>query len=83
MIERFHGDESKINACAIKEHPGMWEDYWQSYHNTREFMEDDLQRQKSVLMLRLSDETFRGIFNFLKATIPDTPIDKIEKALVS
>lgn len=83
MINRLHGDRSKINACQIKEHPGKWTDYWESYRNTRDYMEIELQQMESVLLTRLPDETFRGVYNFLKATIPDTPIDEIEKALVS
>lgn len=32
---------------------------------------------------QLPDETFRGFMNYAKATIPDTPIEDIWKALVS
>lgn len=82
-MSRLHGDQSKINACQIKEKPGMWDDYWSAWHNTEDFMEHKLQKVESILLTRLADENLRGLFNFMKATIPDTPIGEIEKALVS
>lgn len=36
-----------------------------------------------MLSTRLPDETYRGIINFYTAFTPDTPIDEIQKALVS
>lgn len=79
MIGRYHGNETKIDACQIKGDPGKWT----NAHDDRDMMENDLDEYETVLQSRLPDETFRGIFNFLKATIPDTPIDEIGKALVS
>lgn len=81
-MKRLNGDKSKIDSCMIKESPGNWENYWTAWHNTREFMEHKLQLLETILPTRLPDETFRGILNFKRATIPDTPIDEIEKALV-
>lgn len=81
VIKELHGDKSKINACMMKENPGHWN--WPSYLNTRREMESTLQKIESIFSTRLPDESFRGLINFLKATIPDTPIDEIERALVS
>lgn len=36
-----------------------------------------------LLAAQLPDETYRGLANFAKATVPDTPIEEIRKALVS
>lgn len=38
---------------------------------------------ETILSTRLNDESFRGIINFMQAFRPDTPIDEVEKALVS
>lgn len=65
----------------IKENPGNWN--WDSYFNTRSHMENTLQRIESIFSTRLPDESFQGLTNFLRATIPDTPIDEIRSALVS
>lgn len=79
---RLHGDKSKINACMIKESPGNWESNWTSWHNSRELMEYILQQLETILPTRLDDESFRGLLNFKRSTMPDTPINEIEKALV-
>ena len=67
----------------IKESPGNWAINLPYRHNSKEYMESELEASKSILSTRLPDETIRGIINFTRATIPDTPIDEIEKALVS
>lgn len=64
----------------LKENPGNWN--WSSDLNTRKAMEYMLYRIESILSARLTDETFRGIINFLEATMPDTPIGEIERGLV-
>lgn len=79
-IAQSHGNESKIDACAIKENAINWHD---GMRYTKEFLEYQLQGLESMLSTRLTDETFSGVTNFLRATIPGTPIDEIEKALVS
>lgn len=67
----------------MKENPGNWNWESYSYYDTRSYMESTLQNIESILSTRLPDESFRGLINFLKATIPDTPIVGIEGALVS
>lgn len=76
----MHGNESKIDACMVKENPVVWEI---GMRFTTEFMEYQLQGLESMLSTRLSNETIRGIISFKRATIPGTPTDEIEKALVS
>lgn len=83
MLNRLHGDQSKINACLIKENPGHWADGLGSYHNSREYLESTIQDAENILLTRLPDGTVRGMINFMNATIPDTPVDQIKKALVS
>ncbi|XP_037040224.1 uncharacterized protein LOC119077144 [Bradysia coprophila] len=83
FLERFQGNEAKINACFLKESLeslGNWESSspWQK---SKEYIEYELQKLESLLSARLTDETIRGILNFIKATIPNTPIDEIEKSL--
>lgn len=36
-----------------------------------------------ILATRLSDESYRGLVNYAQASITDTPIGKVQKALVS
>lgn len=80
-MTRLHGDKSKIDACMIKENPGDWQGL--PANSRMEYMESILQQLEYYLSTRVPDDTFRGIINFEKATVPDTPIDDIEKALVS
>lgn len=68
------GVESKVNACMVKKNNRKWP-------GCRDMMSTE--QLESILLTRLSDETFRGLMNFEKATIPGTPINEIEKALVS
>lgn len=74
MIE-FDGDRSKITTCKIQE--GSPEQF------STEFTELRLQVLETIMPTRLSEDTFRGILNFERATIPNTPKGEIEKALVS
>lgn len=64
----------------LKENPVVWE---VGMRFTKEFMEYQLQGLESMLSTRLPVENIRGIIDFKRATIPDTPIVEIEKALVS
>lgn len=66
----------------IKESPENWNDHWQPEWSSREYMETQLKAFELVLSTRLTNETIRGIINFMKATIPGTPIKEIERALV-
>lgn len=85
VLARLRGNETKIDACMIREAPGNWEQLMHEnpLQNTKEFMEYLLQGLETVLSIRLPDETYRGIIDFLRATIPGKPINDIEKALVS
>lgn len=76
MLKELHGDKSKIDACTIlKGNLGMnvTDDEFEYYTVVR----------KSVLSVRLPEETFRGVFNVLRAYEVSTPKDEVEKALVS
>lgn len=76
MIEKYHGDKSKITACVIKESPANWFEPFET-------MKYDLMVVETIFSARLAEDTFRGIYNFVRATLIDTPIAEIEKALVS
>lgn len=80
LIERFHGDVSKINSCTIEKFPRMWDEYPSSWEHFRESI---LPLEESVLLTRLAVKNVRGMINFVKAAIPGAPIDDIETALVS
>lgn len=84
VIYRIQDNESKVDACKMKEYAGNWGNYWIGSYllNSRTSMESMLQELEYKLSVRLIDETFRGVINFLRATIRDTPINEIEKALV-
>lgn len=74
MVIQFDGDKSKITACKIQE--GSPEQF------SSEMTELRLQVLETIMPTRLTEEVFRGILNFEKATIPGTPTNEIEKALV-
>lgn len=74
LLLQFDGDKSKIYACKI--HEGSPEQF------STEITDLRLQILETILPTRLSDEVFRGILRFENATLPDTPIKEIEKALV-
>lgn len=57
--------------------------YEQSHYNSREHIETELKELESALSTKLPDETYHGIINLERMTIAGTPIDEIEKALVS
>lgn len=71
-----HENNSTVNACIIKK---------ESSENNymKESMQKRLHLIESILLTRLKDDTVRGVINLYKMTIPDTPIDEIENALVS
>lgn len=75
-MAEFHGDKSKIDACMVlqeRANKKLTKDEFEYYSATVE----------PVLSVRLPDETFRGLINFTKIVIRNTPTDEIEKALVS
>lgn len=55
---------------------------WERFDG-RKGMERKLQQLESDFTKRFPNETVRGIMNFERAMVPDTPIDEIENALVS
>lgn len=80
MIKELHGDKSRINACMIKENPGHWNEFSDP---SKETMERMFLTNEVLLSTHLTKDIYGGLNNLAKATIPDTPIDEIEKALVS
>lgn len=68
-MDDFRGVASKIDACTVAK-------------NLRR-QQINFETLENGLLTRLSDETFRGIMNFIKAAEIDTPMDHIQKALVS
>lgn len=50
---------------------------------SRRFFENELKDTQDVLSTRLKDESFRGIIDFEKAVILETPTEEIQNALVS
>lgn len=84
MLTRLHGNERKINACQMNNFSADWDDnYFESLIIERNYIAHELQVVETDLLTRLSDETIRGIINFMKATTSGTPIYRVEKALVS
>ncbi|XP_037025178.1 uncharacterized protein LOC119066690 [Bradysia coprophila] len=83
VIDHLNGDSLKIGACLLKENPGNWAGKWNRSNTmpSKDYMEYLIEGFETVLFTRLSDETTHGIINLLKANIPGTPIDEIEKAL--
>lgn len=67
----------------MKEIPEQWESYFEAYRNSKYYMERMLNDLQLTLSARLTEETYRDILNFERATIEDTPIVEMEKALVS
>lgn len=49
----------------------------------RKDVEAQIKKLESSLSAKLPGETIRGIINFKKVTIPGTPTEEIEKALVN
>lgn len=47
------------------------------------YMKNVMNEMESVLSTRVPDDTFRGILNFYKTFLPNTPHNDIEKELVS
>ena len=64
----------------LKERPEIPD---QNPYRSKDRNEQFVKTTEALLSTRLPDETVRGIINFQRITIADTPIDEIEKALVS
>lgn len=80
----MHGDESKINACMLKENQGLWIDEMRAPKiDRRWYMEYIVKGFEDMVATRVPEETLRGIINIKRAIIPGTSIDNIEKSLVS
>lgn len=96
IIERLRGFKSTISPCMIIGNSDNLKDWSYVYsiikdgevithdgHIYRNIIGHQLMDSELVLSTRLTDETFRGIVNFQKATILETPIEEIQTALVS
>lgn len=85
MIKQLRGDETKINACVIKENEKLlaWDDdeLYKTY--SRDFMEDSIRIEEYFFSTHVKEENLKGILNFKRATIFDMSTEEIEKALVS
>lgn len=82
-MTQLQGDQSKITACAMERNLGMYENLEWRLKYERGKRTIDLEQYESILSSRLSDETFRGIMNFIQATKNGTTMDQIQMALVS
>ena len=69
---------TKLNACLMKD--SKLADDWKK---SEERSQAGLHVIETLFSTRLSDDTYRGIVNLIKASRPNTPNDEIEKALVS
>lgn len=82
-MTQLQGDRAKIDACTMQKQRGMYEHQGTPPRVSTDFMQDLLEMLESILPTRLTDETFRGIMNFINATKADTTMHQIQKALVS
>lgn len=86
-------DKSKISACYIKKESEITNGLNCSLmpdassicrYTSVEKVEENLKNVESILSVRLADEAFRGLINFVKATVIDkTPLNEVQKSLVS
>lgn len=81
-ILNFHGNETKITACILKENQNN-PDIWGQDFDIERYIALVEPMEEWILPARLTDETFRGILNLFIAIMPGTPVDEIENALVS
>lgn len=82
-MAQLHGDRSKIKSCTMEQSLGIYEDQWIKPIDPWGDMLSELDPLESILSTRLTDKTFRGIMNFIKATKVGTTTDQIQMALVS
>lgn len=74
MIKRLGDNASEINACTIIRERSFYRYPYKDYI---------LHLIEMFLSTRLEDETFRGMFNIVKAMNPAEPIEDAKKAFVS
>lgn len=82
LVKVFHGDKSKITACAIIKLNQENRENWR-HDEVEKFKSEIIEPMEYTLPTRLADESFQGMMNIEKMIIPDTTIVEIEKALVS
>lgn len=80
------GDQTKINLYTLKTQLGKFEHKIFHSYDPRGYepiSDEDLEELEFIFPVRLTDETFRGIMNFIGATEVGTTRDQMLKALVS
>lgn len=82
-MTKLQGNRTKIDACTMQQQRGMYEHQGLPWYIPTGYMQNLLEIMESILPTRLTDETFRGIMNFIRATKTDATTDQIQKALVS
>lgn len=82
MIKIFHGNETKISACMVKEFEksATWPN---SKGISRDLMEQMLREEELIHSIHVKEANLSGITNFKRAFLFEMPIEQIEKALVS
>lgn len=81
-MTQLQGDRSKIDACTMQNSLGMYEHKGLHPLMPRDYMQNLLEQIESILPTRLTDETFRGIMDFINATKAGASMDQIREALV-
>lgn len=82
LIERFQGDQPKISVCYMQKQLQILENDSEMKYRKRA-IDINLERMEYILPIRLTDETFSGMMNFIKASKVGTSIGEIQKAVVS
>lgn len=79
------GHNSTIDACTVKNNVKILKNLEERERDNLEtrFIAIDLEQLESMLSVRLSNEIFSGIMNFMKATNVGSTTDQIQNALVS
>lgn len=77
MTSNLHNG-TKIGTCIIKD-----SELALNWKILEEKIEERLNLIETVLSSQLSDDTYRGIINVIKAFRPNTPDNEINRALVS
>lgn len=67
----------------IKENPVTWPGAGKTKGLSRKRMEEELRADETIWSIWLKEENLDGFLNFRRVIIFDTPLDQIEKALVS
>lgn len=78
FIEDMHdGNPFKINVCIMLKFGAR------TNADASDKWEYDLTMNESILSLRLSNETYRGLFDILRVIRVNVPMEEFNKALVS